>query len=134
MSSAALALTLLTAFGVEFISCAQAALVRAVEEELQGIITVDLPKTLVEEQTKSKFATMMSDFKAQGMPDEQVKSMITPENYEKYAKNARGNAEKMLRKSFAVQLIAENEGVTVDNAEVEAQLELARQEMKDVSP
>uniref|UniRef100_A0A7S3E751 peptidylprolyl isomerase n=1 Tax=Rhodosorus marinus TaxID=101924 RepID=A0A7S3E751_9RHOD len=108
-----------------------AAMVKAMEDELAGTIEVDLPESLIDQQTRTKFAAMMSDFKQSGASDEQVQGMITKENYAKYAKTARGNVETMLKKSFAIQLIADEEGVTIEDEEVDAQLDLLRAELKE---
>ena len=49
----------------------------------------ELPETLVEEDSKQRFAMMLSDLKERGQSDEKLKELITPENYERYKKIAR---------------------------------------------
>eukprot|EP00181_Compsopogon_caeruleus_P006002 CAMPEP_0184691072 /NCGR_PEP_ID=MMETSP0312-20130426/31615_1 /TAXON_ID=31354 /ORGANISM="Compsopogon coeruleus, Strain SAG 36.94" /LENGTH=534 /DNA_ID=CAMNT_0027148707 /DNA_START=108 /DNA_END=1712 /DNA_ORIENTATION=+ len=115
---------------VETGNLADQKLLRAVEDQLLDMIEVDLPETLVEEQTKQKFAAMMSDFAEKGMTEEQVKSMITKEGYEVYKKNARKNVIRSLRSSFAFSEIAKKEGISVSPEEVEDQLALVRAELK----
>ena len=39
---------------------------------------------MITEKAKEKFAMMMSDFQAQGTPDEEIKKMITKEGFEQY--------------------------------------------------
>ncbi|KAA8494899.1 Trigger factor [Porphyridium purpureum] len=103
---------------------------RALEDKLREITEVALPVTLVQERTKSKFASMMADWKDQGMPEEQVRALITPENFEKYAKKAGPNVEKQLALSFAFQKIAEIEGLKPSAGEVDDQITIVRGELK----
>ena len=102
----------------------------AIESMLTSIIQVDLPESLVEDQVKQKFAELMTQLKGQGIPDDQIKAMITKENYEKYRTGpAREAAEKELRISFGIAKIAELEKITIDEATVNEQLANARREM-----
>ena len=75
---------------------------KALEERIVELVDVEIPETLIDEQTKTKFANMMSDFKAKGMDDAQVKSMITKENFEKYKKTSYDNTVRSLRISFVI--------------------------------
>ena len=61
-----------------------------------GAISVikKIPDSLVQENIQSKFQSMLMDFKEQGSTEEQIKEMATPENYEKYSKISRPQAEK----------------------------------------
>lgn len=102
----------------------------AIDNKLASIVQVDLPETLVENQVKNKFATMLSSFKDKGMSDEQVKSMVTKENYEMYKERAKGNVEKSLRVNFAVSQIAKDQNLAFDEKEVENQMALVRAELK----
>lgn len=103
---------------------------RALEDRMVDLIDIDVPETLVDEQTKTKFAQMMSDFKAKGMDDEQVKSMITKENFDKYKNKSRPNTVRALKVSFAVAEIAKKEGIKVDPTEVEGDMVSLRQQMQ----
>eukprot|EP00178_Gracilaria_changii_P015868 TRINITY_DN445_c0_g2_i1.p1 TRINITY_DN445_c0_g2~~TRINITY_DN445_c0_g2_i1.p1 ORF type:complete len:539 (+),score=107.20 TRINITY_DN445_c0_g2_i1:4391-6007(+) len=102
----------------------------AIDNELAELVQVDLPESLVENQVKNKFATMLTSFKEKGMSDEQVKAMVTKENYELYKKRAQGNVEKSLRINFAVSRIAKDQNLEVDKKTVEDQMELVRAELK----
>uniref|UniRef100_A0A0C3TCA4 peptidylprolyl isomerase n=1 Tax=Guillardia theta (strain CCMP2712) TaxID=905079 RepID=A0A0C3TCA4_GUITC len=75
---------------------------KALENAIVDLVDVEIPETLVDEQTKTKFASMMSDFKAKGMDDEQIKSMITKENYDRYKSTSRDNTVRSLRISFVI--------------------------------
>ena len=71
---------------------------------------------------------MMSDFKAKGMDDAQVKNMITKENFEKYKKTSYNNTVRSLRISFVIGEIAKKEGIKVDAAELESEMANIRQQ------
>lgn len=43
------------------------------------VTQVEIPETLIIEQAREKFAIMMTEFKDQGQPDEQIQKMITKE-------------------------------------------------------
>ncbi|CAN8069176.1 unnamed protein product [Agarophyton chilense] len=102
----------------------------AIDNELSELVQVDLPESLVENQVKNKFATMLSSFKDKGMADEQVKAMVTKENYELYKERARGNVEKALRVNFAVSRIAKDQNLVVEKKAVEDQMAFVRAELK----
>lgn len=102
----------------------------AIDDKLASIIEVDLPESLVENQCKNKFANMLASFKDNGMNDNQVKAMVTKENYELYKTRSRGNVEKSLKVNFAISKIAKDQGIVVNKQEVEDQIELIRAELK----
>ena len=52
---------------------------RALEDALLEVTHVEIPETLIIEQAREKFAIMMTEFKDQGQPDEQIQKMITKE-------------------------------------------------------
>jgi len=101
---------------------------KALEEQIVQLVDVEIPETLVDEQTKTKFANMMSDFKAKGMDDAQVKQMITKENFEKYKKTSYDNTVRSLRISFVIGEIAKKEAIKVDPSELEAEMANVRQQ------
>lgn len=104
---------------------------KAIEEALCEITDVDLPETMVEERVKNKFAKMLTDFKEKGqMTDDQVKAMVTKENYELYKKRARGNVERSLIANFAVSAIAKEKGFVAGEEEIEDQMTLIRSELR----
>ena len=73
-------------------------------------------------------AAVLSDFKAKGMDDAQVKNMITKENFEKYKKTSYNNTVRSLRISFVIGEIAKKEGIKVDAAELESEMANIRQQ------
>ncbi|CAM9699649.1 unnamed protein product [Chrysoparadoxa australica] len=102
----------------------------ALEEALLTRATVEIPETLVVEQARTKYAQMMAEMKDQGQGDEDIKKLITKENFEKYLKIARPSVEKSLSGSLIVSAIAEKEGMKVSELEIEDQMELIRAEAK----
>lgn len=104
---------------------------KALEDHIVSLVDVEIPETLIDEQTKTKFAGMMSDFKAKGMDDQEVKKMITKENFEKYKKNSRENTVRSLTVSFVIGEIAKKEGIKVDPAEVEGEMQQLRAQYQD---
>jgi len=91
----------------------------ALANALLDIVTVDnLPESIMEEQTLSRFQTMLMDFKEQGSTDAQLDEMSSPENYEKYKEVSRKNVEKVVKLSLAFRDIAEKEKVEVTANEV----------------
>lgn len=52
---------------------------RALEDAILAVTEVEIPETLIIEQAREKFAIMMTEFKDQGQPDEQIQKMITKE-------------------------------------------------------
>lgn len=101
---------------------------KALEATIVDLVDVEIPETLIDEQTKTKFANMMSDFKAKGMDDNQVKQMITKENFEKYKSTSYDNTVRSLRISFVIGEIAKKEAIKVDPTEVEGEMVNVRQQ------
>lgn len=103
---------------------------KAIEDRLAEIVSVELPETLVENQVQKNFANMMAGFQSNGMSREQVKAMVTKENYELYKQRGKSKAEKGLSVSFAVSQIVKEMGLELNPEEIEGQMSLARAEVK----
>lgn len=116
--------------GVETEAAQERNINTGIDDKLASIVEVDLPESLVENQVKNKFASMLSSFKDNGMSDDQVKAMVTKENYELYKTRARENVEKNLKVNFAVSKIAKEKDIKIDQEEVENQIALVRAELK----
>ena len=56
----------------------------ALGESLAERLEVEVPDTLVTNQAREKYAVMMTDMKNNGMADDEIKKMISPENFVKY--------------------------------------------------
>nr|AFA52580.1 trigger factor [Vaucheria litorea] len=104
---------------------------KALEAALLERIEAEIPETLVIERARQKFAIMMADMKSQGQQDDaELRKMITPENFNKYKEVVRESTTKQLKVSLALSMIAEKEGIELDQGEIEDQLELIRAEVK----
>jgi len=95
-------------------------------------VDIEVPDTVVTQQAREKYAVMMADFRSQGMADEDIKKMITPENFLKYKKLSEDEIVNDFKVGIAVDVIAEAEGIEVPTAMVEEQLTaLQRQAEQD---
>lgn len=103
---------------------------RAIEDALAEITDVTLPETMVEERVKTKFANMLSDFRAKGFSEDQVKAMVSKENYELYKTRALGRVQRELTVNFSYTVIAKELGVKADEKEIEDQMALVKAELK----
>lgn len=102
----------------------------AVETYLASITEVEIPETLLETQVQNKFANMLTSFKDKGMSEDQVKAMVTKENYELYKTRALPNVTKNLKVSFAVSKIAKDNEITIEKSAIDNQMEFVRAELK----
>lgn len=89
-----------------------------------------VPESLVQENIQTKFQNMLMDFKEQGSTEEQIKEMATPENYEKYVKISRSQAEKTVILSMVFREIAEKENINVTSEEIKSQIDLLTAQAK----
>jgi len=94
-------------------------------QELQKVLVEVLPKsfevpmTLTEQVTKERFAMMLSDMRERGSPDEKLKELVTPENYERYSKISESMSANQVKADLAIQKIAEQQGLKVKPDDVD---------------
>lgn len=103
---------------------------KAIEDKLANIVEIELPETLLENQVKKNFATMLSGFKDNGMSDSQVKAMVTKENYELYKTRGLDKAVRALKVNFSVSKIAKDLQLVPSTEEIDNQIALVRAELK----
>eukprot|EP00752_Nemacystus_decipiens_P008079 g7221.t1 len=103
---------------------------KALEDALLEMCPLDIPETLIVEQAREKFAIMMVEFKNQGESNEKIKSMINKENFAKYVEVVRKNVTRGLSLGLLFTHIAEKEGLTYDQSEVNDQMDLLRAQAK----
>lgn len=77
------------------------ALMKALQESLPS--SFEVPESLVADVTKERFAGMLAGMREQGTTDEQLKELITPENYEKYCTISRPMTLATIKADFALQ-------------------------------
>jgi hypothetical protein len=100
----------------------------AIAKALSEVMDVEVPDTLVTNQAKEKFAMMMTDMRNNGVPDEEIKKQISPDNFLKYKKIVRDDIIKDFKVSMATDEIARLESIEVPDHLVEEQMEAVRQE------
>lgn len=103
---------------------------KALNEALAEIIEVEVPDTLVTNQAREKYALMMSDMRSNGVPDEDIKKQITPENFIKYKKVVKPGIVKDFKVSMATDEIARMESIEVPEYQVQEQLEQLKENME----
>lgn len=103
----------------------------ALANALLAVTTLSrIPESLVEENTQSRFQTMLMDFKEQGSTDEQLQEMASPENYKRYKEIARVNVNKVVTLGMVFRDIAEKEQITVTREEIAEQLDALNAQAK----
>ncbi|CAJ1969918.1 unnamed protein product [Cylindrotheca closterium] len=100
----------------------------AIAKALAEVMDVEVPDTLVTKQAREKFAMMMTDMRNSGVPDEEIKNQIKPENFLKYKKIVKDDIVRDFKVSMATDEIGRMEGVEVPDYQVEEQMESIRQE------
>ena len=103
----------------EYMGARNAALGKA----LSDCMDVDIPDTLVTNQAREKYALMMTDMRDSGMADEEIKKLITPENFVKYKDIAKADIIRDFKISMAVDEIARLENIQVPAYQVEEQIQ-----------
>ncbi len=113
----------------EYIPARNAALAKS----LATVMDVEVPDTLVTNQARDKFAMMMSDMRANGVSDEEIKNQISPENFLKYKNIVKDDIIADFKVSMATDEIARIEGIEVDDYQVEEQMESIKKEAAESS-
>jgi len=111
----------------EYVPNRNAALAKA----LAQVMDVEVPDTLVTNQARDKFAMMMSDMRNNGVPDEEIKKQISPENFLKYKNIVKDDIVADFKVSMATDEIARIENIEVDDYQVEEQMENIKKEAAD---
>jgi len=106
---------------------------KALGEALAQVMDVQVPDTLVTQQARDKFAVMMADMRSNGVADEEIKKQITPENFEKYKAIVKDDIVRDFKVSMATDAIADLEGITVPDYQIEEQMESIRKDAAENS-
>jgi len=96
---------------------------KALADALAEVMDVDVPDTLVTNQAREKYAMMMTDMRSSGMADEEIKKLISPENFVKYKDIEKPDIVKDFKVSMAVDEIARLESIQVPAYQVEEQMQ-----------
>jgi trigger factor len=103
----------------------------ALATALADVLDVQVPDTLVTQQAREKFAVMMTEMRDNGVPDEEIKKQIKPENFLKYKGIVKEDIVKDFKVSMATDEIARLEGIEVDDYQVEEQLQAIKKDAGD---
>lgn len=103
----------------EYVGARNSALGMALAE----VMNVDVPDTLVTNQARDKFATMMAEMRDNGVTDEEIKNQINPENFLKYKEIVKDDIARDFKISMATDEIARIEGIEVPDYQIEEQLQ-----------
>lgn len=101
---------------------------KAIGEALAQVVDVQVPDTLVTNQAREKFAMMMADMRSNGVDDDAIKQQITPENFNKYKDIVKDDIVRDFKISMATDVIAELEGISVPDHQIEEQMEAIRKD------
>jgi trigger factor len=101
---------------------------KALGEALAQVMDVQVPDTLITNQAREKFAVMMADMRSNGVADEEIKRQITPENFNKYKDIVKDDIIRDFKISMATDAIADLEGITVPDYQIEEQMEAIRKD------
>ena len=111
----------------EFVEERNKALAKSLAERLD----CEVPDTIVTNQAREKYSEMMTDFRDNGMADEEIKKMITPENFLKYKDIEKPDVVRDFKVSMATDEIARLEGIEVPANAVDEQMANLRKEAGD---
>ena len=78
----------------------------------------EVPETLVENVSKERFASMLANMREQGSTDEQLKELITEENYKRYKQISRNLVVNEIKGNIAVRGVGQQQGLAVSPSEV----------------
>lgn len=101
---------------------------KALAKALAVVMDVEVPDTLVTNQAREKYAQMMAEFRTQGMADDEIKKLITPENFLKYKDIEKPDIVDDFKTSMATDEIARLEGIEVPAYQIDEQLEAVKKE------
>jgi len=101
---------------------------KALAKALAGVMDVEVPDTLVTNQARDKYAQMMAEFRSQGMADDEIKKLITPENFLKYKDIEKPDIVDDFKTSMATDEIARLEGIEVPSYQIDEQVEAVKKE------
>jgi trigger factor len=99
----------------------------AIADALVGITTVDLPETLIDQESSQILQMMANQFSQYGMD---VNKLFTRETIPKMKENCRPDAVKNLTKNLAMLEIGRMEKVELEPADIETRMFTIRQQLE----
>jgi trigger factor len=101
---------------------------KALGNALAEVMNVDVPDTLVTNQSREKFAVMMAEMRDGGVSDDEIKKQINPENFLKYKNIVKDDIIRDFKISMATDEIARLEGINVPDYQIEEQVEAIKKD------
>jgi trigger factor len=95
----------------------------ALGKALAEVMDVEVPDTLVTNQAREKYTMMMTDMRDNGMADEEIKKLISPENFLKYKEIEKPDILRDFKISMATDEIARLENIQVPSYQIEEQMQ-----------
>lgn len=94
---------------------------RALEKALLKVLpsAFEVPETLLEQVSKERFASMLSDLRERGTPDEKLQDLVTKENYERYLKISAPMSAMQVKVDFSLKEIGRQQGLKVSRDDVD---------------
>ncbi|KAL3796711.1 hypothetical protein HJC23_010011 [Cyclotella cryptica] len=90
---------------------------------LAEVLEVEVPDTLVTNQAREKYALMMTEMRNNGMADEEIQKLISPENFIKYKDLYAESIVRDFKTSMALDEIARLENIQVPAYQIEEQIQ-----------
>lgn len=101
---------------------------KALSEALATRIDIEMPDSILVNQAREKYAEMMTDFRTNGMSDEEIQKLITPENFLKYKNIVKPGIVNDFKVTLGTEEIAKLENVEVPAYRVDEQMASLKKE------
>eukprot|EP00592_Proboscia_alata_P024356 CAMPEP_0194442566 /NCGR_PEP_ID=MMETSP0176-20130528/126204_1 /TAXON_ID=216777 /ORGANISM="Proboscia alata, Strain PI-D3" /LENGTH=598 /DNA_ID=CAMNT_0039268683 /DNA_START=283 /DNA_END=2078 /DNA_ORIENTATION=+ len=101
---------------------------KALSEALATRIDIEMPDSILVNQAREKYAEMMTDFRTNGMSDEEIQKLITPENFLKYKNIVKPAIVNDFKVTLGTEEIAKLESVEVPAYRVDEQMASLKKE------
>tara|TARA_Y100001970_G_scaffold285458_1_gene405306 strand:+ start:15925 stop:17313 length:1389 start_codon:yes stop_codon:yes gene_type:complete len=95
---------------------------------LANELEVDIPKSLIDSEVRNLIESTAQRFSQQGMD---IKSTFTPDLIKSLAESSRPQAEKNVRNSLAMNALAKQENIEINEKEVETKFNLISENLKN---
>eukprot|EP00963_Diacronema_lutheri_P004790 scaffold360_cov374-Pavlova_lutheri.AAC.7 len=111
----------------------EARIQEAILAELAEAVDLVAPEYLVEEQGKQQYAAKLLELQALGQISyKQIESMSSEKMLQEYIQSEREQLERIVKSTMAVEEIFKLEGLTVSSEEIQAEVQRAEEEFKQM--
>jgi len=93
---------------------------RALQKALVDSLPADMeiPVSLVEKVTKERFALMLAQMREQGTSDDELREIVSQENYERYSKISMAMTLAQIKGDLALRAVGQQQGLSVPQSEI----------------